>query len=216
VAIKLVVFDVDGTLTLHSSIWWRLHEEFNTQEEGKKYFDLFFDDKITYQEWADYDAGLWKGQPLDRVLQVVEETELVTGARETIKKLKEHGIQVAVLSGGLDILANHIARCVGIDYVLTNRLLSENGILTGGVEVKVGWGEKVQEIRQINEHFGVSLKDTAFVGDGRNDLSVFQEVGLSIAFRPEDEEVADSAMVVVQDEDLRDVLPHIIPEIYQD
>ena len=36
--VRLVVFDVDGTLTQHSSVWWRLHELFGTTKEGKLYF----------------------------------------------------------------------------------------------------------------------------------------------------------------------------------
>jgi phosphoserine phosphatase len=208
--IKLVVFDVDGTLTCHSSIWWRLHEHFGTEKEGKYYYDQYFAGEINYDQWAAYDAGLWKGQPLDEVLQVVKETKLMRGAKETIQTLKEHGIHVAILSGGLDVLADDIGNRLGIEYVLTNKLLSSNGILTGGVETYVGWGEKVKEITNVANHFGVELEETAFVGDGRNDVSVFKHVGLSIAFRPEDNEVAKSATVAVHSDDLKEVVTLIL------
>lgn len=210
VVVRLVVFDVDGTLTSHSSIWWRLHEHFGTETEGREFYKQYFAGEITYNQWADLDASLWKGQTLDDVMKVVEETELVPGAKETIDQLKDAGIKVAILSGGLDILANHIARRVGVEYVLTNRLLHRNDRLTGEVESRVGWGEKVQEIRKICSHFGVSLTETAFIGDGRNDLSVFDMVGLSIAFMPEDDEVAEAAMVAIRRNDLREILSHIL------
>ncbi|MFW9804946.1 MAG: HAD family hydrolase [Candidatus Thorarchaeota archaeon] len=208
--VKLVVFDVDGTLTSHASIWWRLHEYFNTEREGKLYYDQYFSGEISYNEWAYLDAGLWKGQSLDEVLNLVNATKLVPGAAEVVANLKEHGIHVAILSGGLDILAENVAKRLGIEYVLTNRLIHKNGILTGEVEVHVGWGEKVQELKHICNHFNVPLSETAFVGDGRNDISVFGVVGLSIAFRPEDEEVADSAMLTIKENDLRSILPHVI------
>ena len=57
--IELVVFDVDGTLTKHSSVWWRLHQHFGTTDEGKQYYDRYFAGEITYDMWADLDAGLW-------------------------------------------------------------------------------------------------------------------------------------------------------------
>ncbi|MHA2379705.1 MAG: HAD family hydrolase [Candidatus Thorarchaeota archaeon] len=208
--VRLVVFDVDGTLTNHSSIWWRLHEHFGTEEKGRLYYDQYFAGEINYNQWADLDASLWKGQSVEEVRRLVKATELVPGASETITRLKEAGIKVAILSGGLDILAEDVARRVGVEYALTNRLLHSNGILTGEVESKVGWGEKVQEIRQICNHFNVSLKETAFVGDGRNDLSVFDMVGLSIAFRPEDEEVAAAAMVTIREDNLGAILNHIL------
>ena len=208
--IELVVFDVDGTLTQHSSVWWRLHELFGTTKEGRVYFDQYFAGEISYQQWADYDVALWRGQPVSRVLKVVQDTRLVEGAKEAIESLREHGIHTAILSGGLDIMAEDIARRVGIEFVLTNKLVHKNGYLTGTVENVIGWAEKASHIQQVLDHFGAKREQTAFVGDGRNDMSVFGVVGLSIAFNPVDQEVADAATVAVRESDLRAILPHII------
>jgi phosphoserine phosphatase len=208
--IKLVVFDVDGTLTQHSSVWWRLHELFGTTKEGRIYFDQYFAGEISYQQWADYDTALWKGQPVDRVMEVVRNTQVVKGAVETIQTLREYNIKTAILSGGLDIMADDIARRVGIDFVLTNKLIHKNGYLTGAVENVIGWAEKAKFIHRILDHFGVSSAETAFVGDGKNDMTVFSVVGLSIAFNPTEKEVADAANVVIKEDDLRAILPHII------
>jgi phosphoserine phosphatase len=208
--IKLVVFDVDGTLTLHNSVWWRLHELFGTTKEGRIYFDQYFAGEIDYKQWADYDAALWKGQPVDRVLEVIRNTQIVEGAVETISTLREHNINTAILSGGLDIMADNIAHRVGIEFVLTNKLIHNNGYLTGTVENVIGWAEKAKYINEIFDHFNVSAEESAFVGDGRNDMSVFSVVGLSIAFNPSDQEVANAATVVVNEKDLRAILPYII------
>ncbi|TFF94744.1 HAD family hydrolase [Candidatus Thorarchaeota archaeon] len=207
----LVVFDVDGTLTEHNSIWWRLHEVFGTTQDGKKFFDQFFAGEITYQEWADLDAGLWSERSVDEIMAVVHATELVPGAAETVEELKNRGLEVAILSGGLNFLADDIARRVNIDYVLTNELEAKDGVLTGRVRVRVGWGEKVEEIKEILRHFDTEFERTVFVGDGKNDISVLKKVGLAIAFRPESVEVERSAHVVVHEEDLRAILSHIPP-----
>lgn len=173
------------------------------------YYDQYFAGAITYDEWASYDAGLWAEKPLSDVIRIVKETELVPGAEDTVRTLKEHGIKVAILSGGLDLLADDIAERLGIDYVLTNRLEHHNGVLTGKVEVLVGWGEKVKELEQIVEYFSVTFEETAFVGDGRNDISALSASGLSFAFNPEDEEVAMAAQIVIRKKDLREILNHI-------
>lgn len=213
--IRLVVFDVDGTLTKHSSVWWRLHEHFGTTREGKLFYDQFFAGEITYDEWADLDAGLWKGKTLSEVMKVVHSTQLALGAEEVIRILKDHHLKTAILSGGLDIMANDIGQRVGIDYVLTNKLYHKDGILTGEVKNRVAWGAKSEVISQISSHFSIPLEKTAFVGDGRNDMSVFEVVGLSIAFNPEDLEVADAADVVIRNDDLRAILPYVIPGYLQ-
>ena len=206
---------MDGTLTKHSSVWWRLHQHFGTTVEGRLYYDQYFAGAIDYGTWADLDAGLWKGKTLDEVMTVVEATQLTLGAEEAIKTLKEHDLKTAILSGGLDVMANDIGRRVGIDYVLTNILRHEDGILTGEVENLVAWGGKADVVQQINKHFEIPLEKTAFVGDGRNDMSVFKVVGLSIAYNPEDQDVADAANVVVHDDDLRAIVPHVISEFPQ-
>jgi phosphoserine phosphatase len=208
--IKLVVFDVDGTLTQHSSVWWRLHGLFGTTEKGRIYFEQYFAGEIDYVQWADLDAALWKGQPYDRVIEAVRNTQLVKGAKEAIQILKEHNIRTAILSGGLDVMADDIAQRVGIEYVLTNKLVHSDGFLTGEVEYVVGWAEKSEHIQKVLDHFGLSLEQTAFVGDGRNDMSVFPVVGLSMAFNPKDQEVAEAANVVIREDDLRAILPYII------
>ena len=209
--IRLVVFDVDGTLTKHSSVWWRLHEHFGTTREGKLFYDQFFAGEITYDEWADLDASLWKGKTLSEVMKVVHSTQLALGAEEVIRILKDHDLKTAILSGGLDIMADDIGQRVGIDFVLTNNLHHKDGILTGEVKNRVAWGAKSEVIPQVCDHFNIPLEETAFVGDGRNDMSVFEVVGLSIAVNPEDREVADAADVVIRNDDLRAILPYVIP-----
>lgn len=213
--IQLVVFDVDGTLTKHSSVWWRLHEHFGTTVEGKRYYDQYFAGDITYDQWADLDAALWKGNSIDEVMKIVHATKLTPGSEITIQTLREHGLKTAILSGGLDVMANDISQRVGIDYVLTNKLHHKDGILTGLVDNNVAWGGKADEIHLINEYFGIPLEKTAFVGDGRNDISVFEVVGFSIAFNPEHQDVANAASVVIHNDDLRAILPHLIPEFLQ-
>ncbi len=211
--IRLVVFDVDGTLTQHSSVWWRLHELFGTTKKGRLYFDQYFAGEINYEQWADYDAALWTGESVSKVMEIVSATKLVTGVLETVTTLSEHGIKTAILSGGLDIMADDIARRAGIEYVLTNKLGINDDVLTGTVENIIGWADKAEHIHTILNHFGMTLEETAFVGDGRNDMSVLSVVGLSIAFNPEDQEVADTAQVVIRENDLRAILPHIISGI---
>ncbi len=208
--VRLVVFDVDGTLTQHSSVWWRLHELFGTTKEGRLYFDQYFAGEINYTQWADYDAALWKGKPVSRVMEIIAATKLVLGVRETIATLNDHGIKTAILSGGLDVMADDIGQRAGIEYVLTNKLGHKDGVLTGTIENIVGWADKAEHIHTILDHFGMTLEETAFVGDGRNDMSVLSVVGFSIAFNPEDQEVADTAQVVIRENDFRAILPHII------
>ncbi len=182
---------------------------------GKIYFDQYFAGEISYDQWADLDAGLWRGRTLEDVMNVVNATKLTPGAEETVQILKKYHIKTAILSGGLDVMAKEIGQRVGIDYVLTNILLHQNGIITGKVENLVAWGGKSKAILQIVNHFDIPLEKTAYVGDGRNDMTVFEVVGLSFAYNPEHEEVANAATIVIRENNLQAILPHIISEFQQ-
>ncbi|MGV9168502.1 MAG: HAD family hydrolase [Promethearchaeia archaeon] len=207
--IRLVVFDVDGTLTTHSSIWWRLHEHFGTQAKGKEYFNRYFAGDIDYEQWATLDASLWKGKEIEDAAELAKTSDLTPGAMETVEALKDAGAELAIISGGLDIVAEYIGNRLGIDCVMTNRLLHDDGKITGEVDVRVEWGEKGSLIQQIANRFAVPLEQTAYVGDGKNDVSAFSHVGLSIAFCPEDDEVAEAADVVIKENDLRFILDYL-------
>jgi len=65
--LRLVVFDVNGTLTKVVSSWQFLHERLGTWDKGKQYAEQFFRGVITYEDLARLDASLWKSLKLEAV-----------------------------------------------------------------------------------------------------------------------------------------------------
>ena len=59
--LKLVVFDVDGTLIKVNSSGQFLHKKLGTWHKGKQHAKQFHQGTITYEEWAKLDVSLWKG-----------------------------------------------------------------------------------------------------------------------------------------------------------
>ena len=58
---KLVCFDVDGTLVDNIEYSWQLfHDYFKTDpKEREKTRNKFFNNEITYREWAEHDINMW-------------------------------------------------------------------------------------------------------------------------------------------------------------
>lgn len=52
--LRLVVFDVDGTLLKIRSSWQHLHEALGTWDRGKQYAEQFFQGLIGYEEWRSW------------------------------------------------------------------------------------------------------------------------------------------------------------------
>jgi phosphoserine phosphatase len=98
--------------------------------------------------------------------------------------LKRLGYKTAILSGGFTYFGRALQRRFGFDYVFSNELEIENGMLTGQLAAEIVDGQKKAELlAQIAAHEGFSLEQTIAVGDGANDLPMLSIAGLGIAFR---------------------------------
>jgi len=205
--VKLVFFDVDGTL-LQAYSWQYIHKELTTWPQAKVHHDQFFRNQITYEEWARLDAALWKNQSLTKITRIISRIPYTEGAEQTLKTLKRRGIRTYLLSAGLARAAERIRRETGaVDGYTANSLTVRDGLLTGEVKVNVSFNDKGKHVQGILRQFNLAAEDCAAVGDDPTLIPLFKKVGLAIAFNPTDESVAKHADVAIKSNDLRDVLP---------
>jgi len=208
--LRLIVFDVDGTLIKVDSIWRFLHEKLGTWTEGKQNAEQFYHGRITYEEWAQLDASLWKNQPLKKIREIVNDIPYVDGAQGVIKTLKKYNVKVILLSAGISLVGERIERELNIDYSLSNELIVRNNFLTGEVKVNVSLNNKDRVLNHILHRFNVKPDECCAVGDDESMIPLFRKVALGIAINPSNEEVEKNVDVVVKNEDLRCILPHIL------
>ena len=103
------------------------------------------------------DGGLW----FDAEGQLSKRFDVRDGLG--IRLLQQAGIDIAFLSGGQGGATEVRARQLGINHCL------------------VGIKDKPAALTALQNHVGVSVEQTAFVGDDLNDLAVRPVVGLLIA-----------------------------------
>ena len=208
--IKLVFFDVDGTL-LQAYSWQHIHHELGTWNQAKKHHDQFFKNQITYKEWARLDAALWKNQSLTKITRIISQIPYTEGAEQTLKILNQRGIITYLLSAGLAQAAERIQRETGaVDGYTANNLTVRDGLLTGEVKVNVSFNDKGKHVQGILRQFNLRAEDCAAVGDDPTLIPLFKKVGLAIAFNPTDESVAKHADITIKSSDLRDSLPYML------
>jgi phosphoserine phosphatase len=208
--LRLVVFDVDGTLLQVDSIWRFLHEKLGTWNKGKQNAKRFYQGGITYEKWAQLDVSLWRNQSFTEIRQMVSRIPYVDGAQEVIKTLKKCGLKVVLLSAGLSIVCERIEKDLEIDYSLSNEVTVKNDILTGEVKVNVSLNNKDNVLNHILHRFNAKTDECCAVGDDESLIPLFRKVNLGIAFNPCSEEVEKNADVVVKSKGLCDILPHIL------
>ena len=214
--LKLVLFDMDGVITDTLSSWRYIHDYFKTSNDRS--VDKYLRGEIDDMEFIRRDVSLWRenGKPVtrDKLERILSGVYLMKGAHECINVLRKHGLKTAIISAGLDILANRMSKELGVDFVYANGLKTDDdGYVTGEGVLGVRLMYKDEAVKRLVEHIGVSLENCAAVGNSCFDIPMFEMCALSIAFNPHDDCVREAADVVVEDKDLNKILPVIKPYI---
>ena len=207
---RLVIFDLDGTLTQERSIWEYIHKQLGKWYGfAEEYQNLFLAGKISYEELCERDAQVWKGMKVEELLEIVKTVPFHPGVDELIDYLKQKGLKLSMVSSGLSLLSNWVHRKYGFDYSVSNNLLHENGILTGKVRIQVHYDKKAEWVEKILKRFGVESKEAIAIGDSKGDIDMFQMVGFSVAFNSSCGDLDQIATTCIRSQNLGDIIPKL-------
>jgi phosphoserine phosphatase len=207
---KVVIFDLDGTLTAEKSIWEYIHKVLNTwYGHAENYQRQFLQGKISYHQFCELDARVWKGMRVEELRDIVRSVPFNPGMDELTSVLKELGLRLAVVSSGLSLLSEWVEEKYGFDYGVANRLLLEDDVVTGEVEIRVHYDRKAAWVRNISESFGTRRDEIIAIGDSVGDVEMFRMAGFSISFNSSSRELDQIAHVVVKGNDLSHVIPRL-------
>jgi phosphoserine phosphatase len=209
----LVVFDLDGVLIDTKSSWEHVHSHFGVNNDES--LAAYLAEQIDDLEFMRRDISLWKSNKgrvaIDEIKRIIETAPLMPGAIETLKELKRHGITIAIISGGIDLMAQRITSLCEIDYVFANGLeCDRNGILTGEGIAVVPVGKKDVTLKKLLKDTKIPPERVVAIGDGIVDVCMFEIAGLGIAFNPRDGYTIEGADIVIDKKDLREILKYII------
>jgi len=202
--IKLVAFDLDGVLVDSKGSWREVHEALGTQKLAEPHEKLFYDGKISFDEWAELDTKLWAGTEIERIKEILYEIRPMRGITYTLNKL-EKNYKLAIISGGLQILADKIKDDYKMHYAVGNEILTNNGKVSGIKQV-VGFKDKGKFLKKFAEEEGIATDECAAVGDYLNDIPMFKEAGFSVAFNPKHVDIVDYVDEIVYGKNLIKIL----------
>ena len=197
---KLIAFDMDGTLIVEDSCWGALHRHFGTQEAARRNLEAYERGEIDYPEFMRRDIALWQPVPtIDEIRAILASYRLAPNVREVVGEVRRKGYQTAIVTGGLDILADEVARELGIPHVLANGLeVGEGGCLSGEGIFRVEPSQKDEVLSQLAEKLGMMLDECVAVGDSKYDVKFLKRAGLGVAIG-ESSELTRVADVVIRD-----------------
>lgn len=186
--IKLICFDLnktlieeDSSLNLNLAMGMTLEEDLALVKEYEA-------GRLPYQEWTEKIVQLYKGRgkaTRENIIRAIYNYTYKPGAQETVKYLQEKGYAVSLISGAMDILVERIARELAIPYWAANNtfVFDQHGYLETIISQDDEPRAKVSHLKEICEMLNIPITECVAVGNGDNDLLLFQETKHGITFK---------------------------------
>jgi phosphoserine phosphatase len=205
---KLALFDLDGTLTKERSAWEYIHRRLGVWDGyAEKFQEAFLKGEISYDRFCRLDAGIWKGMKAAELKRIVREIPLYEGVEDFLGYLRSKGIKLGIISSGLSFLSDWITEKYGFDYAVANELGVEDGVLNGEIKIHVRYDRKGEWVQEAQQKFNARNEEVLAIGDSPGDVTMFQMVGLSIAFNSSSVRIDSLATLSIRSSDLRALIP---------
>lgn len=185
--VKLICFDLDKTIITENS-WYNLNLSMGmTKEEDQKYYDQYYAEEITYQEWIKklLDHFIKNGKATKgNIEKSLSSYELQPFAREVVEYLKLKGYKIALISGSINILVELVARDLSIEYFggVNTFVFNESNYLKDIIVIDDDKVAKLEILIKFCRDLNISLDEVVCIGDGDNDIELFKATGKGITF----------------------------------
>ena len=207
---KLICFDLDGVIFKEPNFWLELHKKFGTFEEGKKLTEEHLHNNYgkLVEEVVE---KLWKGRDAGPYYELVDSLEYNKGVKDVFDFIRKNKMISAIVSSSSVDAVKRVKRDFQVDYIFANKLVIKDGKVSGEFIWPIGAGKenKARIIRELCNNLGIKTDECIYIGDSDVDIEAFKEVGLSIAFNSDSDELKKVATFVVESRNLSDILKYI-------
>lgn len=195
----IVFFDLDETLINKdaTSLWirWRSRRDFwALVEAGLAFFSLYRAYKtgrVTHKRLSRYyrtrTRGMTKSDYEQQVQQFFQERgqlHIYPQAASLLFAYRQQGSRIVMITGTDEVVARRYAEMFDIDDVICNRLVEEDGVITGLARPMCYGSGKVQLARGYLRKHQLSFDQAVFYSDSNADLPMLEEVAQPVVLNP--------------------------------
>jgi HAD superfamily hydrolase (TIGR01490 family) len=196
-------FDMDGTLVrtnlVHSFLFTAANDPNPLRAAtrtalGVAKIPAFFAvdqiDRVAFNEmlFAGY-QGAWEDHLREYAedhFEKVLKPNIFPGAYGLVESAKKKGLRMVIISGNLDILVEPIARHLGFDDIITNRLEFRKGVATGRLQPPILAGAtKARFIQEYARDHDIDLLESYGYSDSFADYPMLAVLGRPAAVNPD-------------------------------
>ena len=165
--------------------------------------------RLDFYESLKARVALLRGMSEKRAREVCYNLPLTYGARECVGALKRGGYKVVCFSGGFTFATAHFREILRLDADFSNVLHCKDGVLSGEVGGAMMFGNsKGVMLKTLQNLLNIAPCDTIAIGDGANDVAMFEFAEKKIAFCAKDA-LKKAANVIISRRDLCEILKYI-------
>ena len=204
---KLAVFDFDSTLMDGETIEI-IAEEVGLKDKIAEITKRAMEGELDFFDSLSYRVSLLKGIKESRVNEICQNLPYMPGAKEAISALKQKGYTVVCFSGGFKNATEYAKSILKYDADFSNIFHVKNGELTGQVGGPMMFSNsKGLMLKELQSILGVSKANTVTIGDGANDLSMFEHAAIKIAYCAKPV-LKQAATAIVDEKDLTKIIQY--------
>ena len=200
---RAAFYDVDGTLIktniVHAFWWYAIHQPTVTGSIRHGLSTLASlpvfaaADRISRKAFNELFYRYYKGEDEDRLVTLAAELfedvikpSIFPKAPGLIEQSRRAGLRQVIVSGGLDFTVRPLARYLGVDDFIANRLEFEEGVATGKLGSPfVAGATKAVIIRDFAAAHGIDLVKSFAYSDSYSDYPMLAVVGNPAVVNPD-------------------------------
>jgi len=177
--------DICGTLAPVDS-WLALTRDMGgSVERHLEIFHTYRDGQITYEESRVQLIGLWRATGHANradMTEIFRSWPLEVAAAPLVDDLRARGWQPVIITGAVDLYAQVVAERLGVSdwYANTALEFDADGQLVTYHYILDQSAEKVRQLAEFCQRRGLEAGAALAIGDGPNDLGLFQATGRGI------------------------------------
>jgi phosphoserine phosphatase len=194
---KLIIADMDSTMITVECID-ELADYAGIKPQIAEVTEAAMRGELDFEEALRSRVALLKGLPESTIDQcLAERVKIMPGAKELVRTVIANGGQAILVSGGFSRFAEPVAREIGFDRAIANRLGIAHGALDGTVVGPIVGAQTKRDtlLTALSQH-GWQASEAIAVGDGANDIPMIEAAGLGVAYhaKPKTKAAAGAAV----------------------
>jgi HAD superfamily hydrolase (TIGR01490 family) len=196
-------YDMDGTLVstnlVHSYLFTTANEPsiartlVKTATGLAKIPAFFAVDQLSRVAFNKMLFAGYAGEYEDRLIEFADEhfakvlcPNIYPGAYDLIARGKKKGLRQVIVSGSLDFMVAPLARHLGVDDMITNRLEFRKGVATGElIRPILAGANKARFLQEYAEKWNIDLLQSYGFSDSYSDYPMLAVVGRPAAVNPD-------------------------------